>query len=129
MASIQSNRAPAQINRRRLLSAIPAVAVLPAVAATPALAETETPMETLFRQWLVFDEEERRAWNEGWPEEEQDAATDRKLAVERQMRAAPKHDLTDVALALFATSDCGAFNIDTDVRLEYRAQARALMAA
>ncbi|MFC3628203.1 hypothetical protein ACFOM8_01950 [Paracoccus angustae] len=117
------------MKRRNLLKAIPAVAVLPVMGVVPAEAETETPVEDLFRRWLVLDAEESRIYAESDDEDEHAAATDRKIEVENQMRAAPKLKFTDVALTILASTSYGLFGLSDEWRDGFRDEARALIAA
>ncbi|WP_146038593.1 hypothetical protein [Paracoccus sp. SY] len=133
-AAIQGNT----VSRRRLLAASPAACLMAAVggayiagaeAAGATEAETRTPLEALFDRWLVLDAEERRIYAESDDEDEHGDATDRKIEVENQMRAAPKLKITDVALMILASTDYGLFGLSDEWREQFRDEARVLIAA
>lgn len=126
MAQAKSNRAPAQINRRRLLSAIPAVAVLPAMAAVPASAKTETPMSALFREW----EHIRSLKKAPMSEDEYDALLDRQIALEDEMIITRAQNASDWAMKIMAYSCLGESGLpDHHDNPALWAEARALIAA
>lgn len=102
----------------------------PACGNEPGLPDaTETPVAALFREWMRLCAEEAAAYAADPEGEGQacEAATDRKLAVERQLRDAPKLNLADLGLAVMATTEFGCFGVPCDVRDRYRAEARVMV--
>ncbi|WP_323009821.1 hypothetical protein [Paracoccus sp. (in: a-proteobacteria)] len=114
------------MNRRDLIKAAPVALV---GCAMPVQAETETPVAALFREWMRLCAEEAAAYAADPEGEGQacEAATDRKLAVERQLRDAPKLNLADLGLAVMATTEFSYFGVPCDVRDRYRADARVMV--
>ncbi len=129
MASAKHNDAPAGFNRRALLKLAPAAL---AAGAVPAFAAAEeTPVMKLFQEWQVAHDAEVVAFRESDTGECAmcDAATDRRVAVEKRLIAAPCEGLGDWALKVIAWTCFGDFSIeDSCGRHDLWAEARALVA-
>lgn len=96
--------------------------------AVPAIADTESEVSRLFRQWVVLDAAEAQSYAKD-DEAGQDEATERKMAIERQMQDAPKTSPADVALALAACTDFGQFELGWERGAELRTSVREMLAA
>lgn len=120
------------MNRRDLLRTAPVAAIAAALtsgnaAEAAALALGETPVMRLFREWSQLDRDEADAYASD-DEAAQDAIMDKKLAIESQMRDAPKVSVVDIALTLTAMTDFGSFIANEQTWRVLRAEARALVA-
>lgn len=106
------------MNRRRFLIAAPAAAAAqaPLAAAADSIpAAQEPPVAALFREWVGIAME-YDAFLGTKPDLADDdprmlANMDRQAAIHRRMIAAPKHNLTDIALTVAALSDFGIFEL------------------
>lgn len=129
MASAKSNRAPAQINRRNLLSAAPAAGLAGLMAgAVPAVAaaDHDTPVAALFRQW----EQVRADKNGEMSDDDYDVLLYRQIDIEDRIIRTPAKNSADWIMKVMAYSCLGESAItDRDDNPDLWAEARALIAA
>ena len=121
------------MNRRHILKGLPAAI---AVSASPAAAlgigdSAETPVAKLFREWQVAFEAEKVAFSDSDTGECAmcQAATERRMAVEQRLMAAPCNGTSDWALKVMAWTCFGNFSIsDSHDEHDLWGEARAVIA-
>lgn len=116
------------MKRRDILKMAPAALVAGAVPAV-ALDQPETPVETLFREWLRLFEIEQSVYevSPAGSDAETAAATQSLMAVERKMVAVPAQTERDWMLKAVAISCFGVFPVE-DEHHPIWAEAKALVA-
>lgn len=126
-----------KIDRRQLLAAAPAAGFAALVAgAVPAGATcsmpVETPMLSLFREWMRLEREEEGIADMDDLQDDDprfDAVKSQKSAVIQQMRDAPKQGIADLALCVMADTEFGLFGTGNHRWRDARSEARALVGA
>lgn len=114
--------------RRALLTSAPVAAVTTAPVAYAA--EGETPIMRLFREWDAAQAAEDAAYAAGESDENCDAKSNIRSALEKQMMATPSEDARDFLCKIAAQTAFGAFSLDDDERNPALwAEARALIGA
>lgn len=131
MASAKSNRTSAQINRRALLSALPAAALVPAAALSGEVLPpiTETPVMRLFREWDAIYQFQNGETGH-LTDDEFNTYSDRRIEMEDRVLGMPVEGPSDFAAKVVMLTNYG----DHDLRSpeyypEFWAEARALVAA